>query len=212
LKARAVNAEPLSVPSVSVPGAMPRSVAARSISAIASRARQRVSRCQPTISRVQQTGRGHQVDPAGFGDPDARHVQVPELIGPLDAEEPRPPAPLQRGPALDQPPLTHHAQHPLAVHPPAQPPAHPRRDQAVAVGRVGLGLGDDRRLDRVGRRPARRRRRSPRLRDAVDRRAADLQDARHHRGPVALGDQLAGVGDALAHSHALKPFPRISAS
>ena len=55
LNARAVNAEPLSVPSVRVPGVMARSAAARSISVIASVARQRVSRCQATISRVQQS-------------------------------------------------------------------------------------------------------------------------------------------------------------
>jgi hypothetical protein len=55
LNARAVNAEPLSVASVRAPGGMPRSRAARSISAIASRARQRVSSYQATISRVQQS-------------------------------------------------------------------------------------------------------------------------------------------------------------
>jgi hypothetical protein len=50
-----VNAEPLSVPSVSVAGAMPCSATARSITAIASLARQRRLSSQPTISRVQQS-------------------------------------------------------------------------------------------------------------------------------------------------------------
>ncbi len=44
-----------SVPSVSIPGAMPCSSTARSITAIASAARQRRLSCQPTISRVQQS-------------------------------------------------------------------------------------------------------------------------------------------------------------
>jgi hypothetical protein len=52
---RAVKAEPLSVPSVSVPGGIACSQAARSTTAIASTARQRTSRPQPTISRVQQS-------------------------------------------------------------------------------------------------------------------------------------------------------------
>jgi len=49
--ARAVNDEPLSVPSVSVPGPMPCSATAVWITAIASLARQRRLRSQPTISR-----------------------------------------------------------------------------------------------------------------------------------------------------------------
>jgi hypothetical protein len=77
---------------------MPRFVAARSIGAIASLARQRVCGCQAMISRVQQTGRGHQLQPAVLGHPDAREVQVPELIGALDAEDPRPPPTLHRAP------------------------------------------------------------------------------------------------------------------
>ena len=50
-----MNAEPLSVPSVKVFGVMPRAATARSMSAIDSRARQRVYRCQAVISRVQQS-------------------------------------------------------------------------------------------------------------------------------------------------------------
>jgi hypothetical protein len=45
-----VNAEPLSVPSVRLSGGMPRSIAARSISAIASRARQQVCRMRATTA------------------------------------------------------------------------------------------------------------------------------------------------------------------
>jgi hypothetical protein len=48
--ARLVNAEPLSVPSVSLPGAIPRSAAAASITAIASWARQRTSSAQPVLT------------------------------------------------------------------------------------------------------------------------------------------------------------------
>jgi hypothetical protein len=50
-----VNAEPLSVPSVSRPGAMPRSAVAASMTAIASGARQRTSSAQLVISLVQQS-------------------------------------------------------------------------------------------------------------------------------------------------------------
>jgi hypothetical protein len=75
------------LPSASVPGVIARSAAARWISGIASPARQRVSSWQATISRLQQTGRGHQVDPSGLGDPHAREVEVPELVGALDREE-----------------------------------------------------------------------------------------------------------------------------
>jgi hypothetical protein len=50
-----VNAEPLSVPSVSVPGAMPCPATASSITVIASLARHLSDRSQPTISRVQQS-------------------------------------------------------------------------------------------------------------------------------------------------------------
>jgi len=73
-----------------------------------------------------------------------------------------------------------------------------------------LSLLDDRPLDlTAGRAPLRR---APRLGGAVDRLAADLHDARHHRRAVALGDELTGVGDALAHSHARKAFPASSSS
>jgi hypothetical protein len=85
-----VNSVPLSVPSVSSPARMPRSATAASMTAAASWARQRMSSAQATISRVQQTGRGVQIPPAVLGDPDRRHIQMPELIRTLDAEEARP--------------------------------------------------------------------------------------------------------------------------
>ena len=53
--ARLVNAVPLSEPSVSSPGPTPRSTTARSMTAVASCARQRMSSAQPAISRVQQS-------------------------------------------------------------------------------------------------------------------------------------------------------------
>src|SRR3954449_11633165 len=102
---------------------------------------------------------------------------MPELIGSLDAEEPRPPAAPGRAAALDEPALAHHAQHPLAVDRAPEPASGPGTDHPVAVGRVGLGLGDDRRLDLVRRRTCRRGRRPSGLGDAVDRLAADLRYA-----------------------------------
>ena len=42
--------------------------------------------------------------------------------------------------------------------------------------------------------------------------AADLRDARHYRGRVAFGDELAGPGDAHAYSQSRKSFPEISSS
>src|SRR5215212_2388200 len=93
--------------------------------------------------------RGHQIAPAVLGDPHAGHVEMPELIGTLDAEEPRPPASLQWAAALDEPALAHHAQHPLAVDRAPEPPPRPGADHPVAVGRVGLGHLDDRRVDLV---------------------------------------------------------------
>jgi hypothetical protein len=87
-----------------------------------------------------------------------------------------------RAAGLDQPALAHHAQHPLALYRPAEPPPH----HAVTSRYPSLGLVSASAtiagLDLVGRRPARRGRRSPRLGDALDRLAADLRHARHRRG------------------------------
>jgi len=49
--------------------------------------------------------RGHQVAPAVLGDPDRRHVQVPELVRPRHGEEAGPPTPVEPAAALDQAPL-----------------------------------------------------------------------------------------------------------
>jgi len=69
-----------------------------------------------------------QIDPAVLGDPDTRHVEMPELAGPLDLEEPGPPAlGLARAP-LDQVAFAHLAQHPLAVRRPPQLARHPGSD------------------------------------------------------------------------------------
>src|SRR5215210_516397 len=91
--------------------------------------------------------RGHQVAPAVLGDPDRRHVEVPQLVGPGDLEEPRAPAAIEAATALDEPSLAHDPQHALAVDRPAELADDERGDHAVAVGLVGLGDFDDRRLD-----------------------------------------------------------------
>jgi hypothetical protein len=49
-----------------------------------------------------------QVRPAVLGDPDARHVELPDLPRPLDAEEAWPLAPLEWAAALDQLAFPHH--------------------------------------------------------------------------------------------------------
>jgi hypothetical protein len=80
--------------------------------------------------------------------------------------------------ALDQLALAHHSEHPLAVHRPPQLALNPRGDDPLAVGRVRLGDLNDCPLDLVHQR-ARAARYGRRLgRNAVDRLAADLQDAR----------------------------------
>ena len=108
--------------------------------------------------------------------------------------------------ALDQLPLPHHPQHPLAVDRPSQPPPHERGDHPVAVGLVRQGLLDDRGLDRIRRRPPLRRR--PRGRCPVDRLPADLQHTRHGRQGEAPRDQLARPGDAHVSLPAPQCFPR----
>jgi hypothetical protein len=114
--------------------------------------------------------------------------------------------------ALDQPALAHHAQDALAVDRPAELADSERRDHPVAVGLVLLGDVDDRGFHLIGTRSRASRcgRRPPR--DTVDRLAADLGDARHDRGRMALRDELAGPGDALPHSQSRKSFPATSSS
>ena len=107
--ARAVNAEPLSVPSFSVPGAMCWSATACSITVMASLARQRSDSCQPTISRVQQSMIAFRyTHPCS-----ATQIEVMSrchrLPGTLDAEKPRPPPARLHAAALDQPALAHDA-------------------------------------------------------------------------------------------------------
>ena len=145
-----------------------------------------------------------------LGDPDRGHVELPQLPWPLDPEEAWPLPPLERTAALDQLPLSHHPQHPLAVDRDAELAADEGADHPVAVGLVGLRELNDRFLDRIGRRPTLRH--APRLRRPVERLPAHLQDARHRREGIALGDQQAGPGDAHAYSQPAKAFPAISSS
>ena len=181
----AQNADPLSVPRVRVPGLMPCSVTARWMTAIASWARQRTVRSQPTISRVQQSMICVQVAPAVLSDPDRGHVQVPKLPGPGDLEEPGPAAPELCLAALDQLALAHHAQHPFAVDRTPQLAAGDRTDHPVTIGRVSLGRLHDRLLDLVDRWVLCGVRRPGRAGCPVDRLTGDPHDARHDRGLVA---------------------------
>jgi len=123
---------------------MSRSLAARSMSAIASSARHRSSSCQPTISRVAAVDRGHQVAPGRALHPDRGQVEVPELVGALDPEEAWASAPGLAPPALDQAVLAHHAQDALAIHGSPELAANERPDHAIAVGRVLVRDLDDR--------------------------------------------------------------------
>jgi len=66
-------------------------------------------------------------------------VHVPELIGPLDPEEPRALAPAQRLVALQQPMLGHQPLGLLGIHGPAEFPAGQRGDHPGPVGRVSPG-------------------------------------------------------------------------
>jgi hypothetical protein len=210
LKRRLVNALPLSVPSVSVPGSSLCAAIARSTSVIASSVRQRSLRLQPTISRVPAVDRGVQVRPAVLGNPDRGHVEVPELIGPLDPEEARTTTPAHQPVALQQPLLAHHPLGPLPVDLPAELLACERGDHPRPVRRIRVGDLDDQPIDRVERRTAQLGR--PPLRRAVQARAVDLEHARDDRGPAALRDQLAGTGRTCSHSHPRNASPAISSS
>jgi hypothetical protein len=74
--ARAVNAEPLSVPSVSIPGRMAWSRTAVSITVIASGAAAQAELPADDLAGAAVDDRV-QVDPAVLGDPDRGHVEVP---------------------------------------------------------------------------------------------------------------------------------------
>jgi hypothetical protein len=97
--------------------------------------------------------RGVEVGPALLGHPDRGHVEVPELIGPLDPEEAGTAAPAQRPVALQQPLLAHHPLRALAVDLPAELAARERGDHPRAVGRVRTSDIDDQPLDRITQRP-----------------------------------------------------------
>jgi hypothetical protein len=137
---------------------------------------------------------------------------MPELPGSLDLEEPRPTSVRLAGATLDQLALAHHAQHPLAVHRPAQLALHPGGHDPIAVGRVLLGDLDDRPLDLVDRRPPGSVRCPARAGDRVGRLAADLKYTRHDCRAMPGGHELTGVGDAFGHSHVRNPFPKSSSS
>src|SRR4051794_7385059 len=98
---------------------MPRARTASSTTAVASVARQRRSSAQPTISRVQQSIAAFEITPAVLGDPDAGHVEVPELVGSGDLEVAGSPPAALRALGLQQPVLAHQPLHPLAIHRPA---------------------------------------------------------------------------------------------
>jgi hypothetical protein len=116
--AREVNAEPSSVPSISLPGAMPRSAAAVSMTATASGgAAADVERPAGDLASA-AVDRGVHITPAVLGDPDAGDVHVPELIGPLDAEVARSLPSAFRAAASQHAVLAHQQLHALAVHRP----------------------------------------------------------------------------------------------
>ena len=145
-----------------------------------------------------------------LSDPDARHVEVPELVGTLDAEEAGTTPPAKRPVALQQPLLAHDALRPLAVDLAAELAARERGDHPGAVGRVGASDLDDQPVDRIDQRTPLRL--WPPLRRPVQPGPVDLEHARDDRRPSALGDQLAGPGCARPHSQPRNASPAISSS
>ena len=150
-----------------------------------------------------------EIVPAVLGDPDRRHVQMPKLIRSRDLEEAGPPATRLRALGLQQPVLAHQPLHALAVDASAEVTAGEPRDHPGAVGRVRARDAKDDSVDRVE--PAALPLRQA-LRDAVDGLTADTRDPRDQRRRAALGDELAGPGDALAHSQPRKSSPATSTS
>src|SRR5262249_30536719 len=73
---------------------------------------------------------------AVLGDPDAGHLEPPELPGTLDPKRARPRAGLERTPALDRLPLPQQPERPLAVDGDAEPAPRERRHDPLAVGLV----------------------------------------------------------------------------
>src|SRR3954470_21844207 len=105
--------------------------------------------------------------------------------------------------------LAHQPLHALAVDLAAQLPAGERGDHAGAVGRVLARNVEHDPIDRV-QRPALTGRRA--LGAPVDRLAADPGDAGNDGRWAALRDELAGPGDAHAHSQPRKSSPATSTS
>ena len=151
-----------------------------------------------------------QVAPTVLGNPDRGHVQVPELVGALDAEEARTTPPAKRPVPLQQPLLAHHPLRPLAIDLAAELAARQRRHHPGAVGQVRTRDIDDQTVDRIDDSTTRLCR-SP-LRRPIEAASVDLQHARDHRRPSALGDQLAEPGGACPHSQPRNASPAISSS
>src|SRR4051794_17084381 len=106
---------------------MPRWKAAASMTAMASGARQRTSKAQPVISRA-AVDRRVQVAPTVLGDPDAGHVEVPELVRSGDMEVAGPASAAFAASRLQQPVLAHQSLAALAVDRSARAPGGDRGD------------------------------------------------------------------------------------
>ena len=89
-----------------------------------------------------------QVGPAVLGDPDARHVEVPELVRPLDAEEAGTPPAAERLMASQEPLLPHHTLRPFPVDLPPKPLTRERGDHPRPVARVRVRDVDDQPINR----------------------------------------------------------------
>ena len=135
---------------------------------------------------------------------------MPELIGPLYAEEARTAPPAERLVALQQSLHPHHALGAFAVDLPAEPLACERRDHPRPIRRVVASDVDDQPIDRINNR-ATDDRRAP-LRLPIQPRPVDLEHARDDRGPSAPRDKLAGPGGARPHSQPRNASPAISSS
>src|SRR5229473_8087678 len=146
---RAVKADPLSVPSVSVPGAIAWSSTACLITAVASAARRRSSSDQPTISRVQQSMIAFRYTQPWSATQTLVMSRCQSWPGRSTLKTPGRRRRLDRSP-LDQLLLAHHPQHALAVDRDVELAADKAANHPVAVGRVALRRLDDRDVDRIG--------------------------------------------------------------
>jgi hypothetical protein len=141
-----------------------------------------------------------QLGPALLCDPHAGHVEMPELVGPLDPEEAGTAAPAKRPVPLQQPLLAHQPLRAFPIHLAAELTAGKRGDHPAAVGRVSASDVDDQAIDGINDCAPSVRRSS--LRRPIQPGPVHLHHARDHRRPAALGDQLAGPGER-AHSQPL---------